>query len=144
MSPTLSEAGTASGQALQFRGTTAESHGVIQIPIDTKVNIGNTDFTIEWLTKIHPGNNIATDCNAEGENWKMGSITFDRDTLGSGDLGKFGISLTNGKVAVGIANQYESYTLCGATNIDDDLWHHIEVTRTLSGFISIFIDGGNR
>ena len=69
-------------------------------------------------------------------------VIVDRDIFGSGDYGDYGISLAGGRIAFGVNNGTQSYTLLSSTVVADYNWHYIAVTRSAtSGTMQIFIDG---
>ena len=76
------------------------------------------------------------------DDWTLGHVIVDRDIFGSGDYGDYGISLAGGRIAFGVNNGTQSYTLLSSTVVADDNWHYIAVTRSAaSGTMQIFIDG---
>lgn len=100
------------------------------------------DFTLEFWMKANSANNASGACAGGGDDWIHGNIILDRDIYGGSDYGDYGISLYGGKIAFGVANSNMSNTLCGATNVADNVWHHIAVTRSSStGAMSIYVDG---
>lgn len=119
----------------------------VKIPVDAPekpVDIGNGDFTIEFemralLSDNPKGGNAAAGAN---EDWTLGHVIIDRDIFGPGDYGDFGISLCNGKIAFGTNNGSQSRTIIGNTNVADNQWHHIAVTRQASnGAMRIYVNG---
>jgi hypothetical protein len=106
------------------------------------VDVGATDFTLEWWMKSLPAANISGECSPGGESWMDGNVILDRDVSGDGDYGEYGVSLMEGKIAFGVSNGSVTETLCGTLPVDDNQWHHIALTRNVSsGLIRIFIDG---
>jgi Laminin G domain. len=105
------------------------------------VNIGATDFTIEFWLRFQAGQNPSGPCQESGDNWINGNIIFDRDIFGGGDYGDFGISLYGGRIAFGVNNGSSGYTICGNTALAADTWHHIAVVRLTSGQMRIFVNG---
>ncbi len=133
---------------LRFYGNAWGDFDRVKILIDDPqngsfpVDIGSTDFTIEWWMKSLPSENTSPTCTPEGDNWMEGNSILDRDVPGDGDYGDFGVSLMEGRIAFGVNNGSTSQTLCGTTPIDDNRWHHIALTRYFDdGLIQIFIDG---
>jgi hypothetical protein len=118
----------------------------VKIPIDLPekpVDIAN-DFTIEFEMKALLADNPLGTSATQGNNddWTLGHIIIDRDIFGSGDYGDYGISLTAGKVAFGVNNGSQSFTLIGTSNVADNAWHHIAVTRNATtGAMRIYVDG---
>jgi hypothetical protein len=123
----------------------------IKIPIERphpdsaqrKINVGG-DFTIEFQMRADAADNPHGDDAVSGENdhWTLGHVIVDRDIFGDGDYGDYGISLAENRIAFGVNNGDESYTLIGGSNVANGEWRHIAVTRnTTTGFMEIFIDG---
>ena len=119
----------------------------VKIQIDNPAvpaDVGAGDFTIEWWMKTNKDANLGTVyCNAPvGDGWITGNILFDRDISGAGDYGDYGISLGSNRVAFGIGSANGGATICTSTEVENNLWHHIAVTRSVStGQIRIFVDG---
>jgi hypothetical protein len=108
------------------------------LPID----VGKTDFTIEWWMKTIPSDNTSHACTPEGGDWMDGNVILDRDVPGDGDYGEYGVSLMDGRIAFGVHNGSAGQTLCGNTPIDDNQWHHVALTRYYEdGLMQIYIDG---
>jgi hypothetical protein len=105
------------------------------------MDIGSTDFTLEWWMKANPGENNADSCTPGGQNWESGSHVFDRSVYQEDGTGELGVSLADGRIAFGVNNGTESDTLCGITDIADGNWHHVAITRGLDGSMSIYTDG---
>jgi hypothetical protein len=75
------------------------------------------------------------------DDWTLGHVIVDRDIFGNGDYGDYGIFLAGGRIAFGVNNGTQSYTLLSSTVVADDNWHYIAVTRSAtSGTMQIFID----
>ncbi len=140
--------GTALGTSLRFFGNGVDDIDRVKIPLDApgttkRVDVGATDFTLEWWMRALPGENPANDdgCGAN-DGWITGNIVFDRDVYGPGDLGDYGVSLKGGRVAFGVAAGGSGITICGVTDVTDGAWHHVAVTRQASnGRLRIYVDG---
>jgi len=131
------------GFALRFYGNGYGDIDRVKIPIDppVPVDVGG-DFTLEWWMKARIEDNASSACTSgANEGWINGNIIFDRDVFGAGDNGDYGVSLAGGKIAFGVNNGSESYTICGEVAIADGGWHHVAVTRRVTGEMSVFIDG---
>lgn len=133
---------------LQFFGNGWGDFDRIKILVDDPVSgglpvdVGASDFTIEWWMLTMAEDNQSAPCVPGNDNWMDGNVIFDRDVPGVGDHGDFGISLTGGTIAFGINNGSASETLCGTINIADGYWHHVAVTRSITGGgMRIFVDG---
>ncbi|WP_448543098.1 LamG-like jellyroll fold domain-containing protein [Roseiflexus sp.] len=133
------------GYSLRFYGTGARDVDRVKIPLDAPhrpVDVGATDFTIEFWMRALPDANASGPCAGGQDTWINGNIMFDRDIFGTGDYGDYGISLYGGRIAFGVATSTASRTICGVTFVADGQWHHIAVTRRYSdGQLSIFVDG---
>lgn len=132
--------------ALRFFGNGIDDIDRVKIPIDNPekpVDVG-LDFTIEFQMKAQLTDNPLGTNATQGNNddWVFGHVIIDRDIFGEGDYGDYGISLVNGKIAFGVNNGTNSFTIVGNTNVADGNWHHIAVTRNqTSGELQIFING---
>jgi hypothetical protein len=108
------------------------------------INVGQSDFTIEFWVRCSASLQDGTATAGANYSWIDSPIVFDRDLLGSvGSGGDFGISLTDGRVTFGIENSGGSQrTIMGTTDLRDDVWHHVAVTRVRSsGDMAIYVDG---
>ncbi len=141
---------TSSGWAgsLRFGGTGSGDLDRVKVSIDgppRSADVG-LDFTLEWWMRATFADNNTPPCTAGQiglDGWRNNAnILFDRDVSGSGDFGEYGVSLRGGRIAFGVAVGGTGETLCGSTNVADNAWHHIAVTRRASdGQLRIFIDG---
>lgn len=133
---------SSAGFALRFFGTGKDDLDRVKIPLDTPVNIGAEDFTLEWWLKANPGDNQSGACGLGNDNWITGNIIFDRDVWGNGDYGDYGMALAGGRIAFGVNNGISGDGICSTTDIADGRWHHLAVTRRLAdGWLGIFVDG---
>lgn len=136
----------AQNYAIRFRGNGTGDIDRIKIPIDNPhvlCDVG-LDFTIEFKIKCLLTDNPLGSSATEGANddWTMGHIIIDRDIFGNGDYGDYGISLANGRIAFGVNNGTNSYTIISNNSVADNMWHTIAVTRdATSSTLQIFIDG---
>ena len=132
--------------SLRFFGNGDNQIDRVKIPIDpdVPVDVGATDFTIEFWMRAPPGENNASPCNAgPTNNWIFGNIVIDRDIWGAGQTGDYVISLFTDGLAFGVwVSGGGDRTICGDSALDDNQWHHIAVTRRLSdGRMQLYIDG---
>ncbi|MBW2292511.1 MAG: LamG domain-containing protein [Deltaproteobacteria bacterium] len=107
----------------------------------SQANVGAGDFTIEFFMRSPIGENPnpALSCGF-GLDWVNSNIMIDRDRFNQGRT--FGIGLLGGAVAFGASDEFVGYTLCGTTDLRDDLWHHVAVERRASdGRLRIWVDG---
>lgn len=138
--------------ALRFQGASSADRQRVRLPLASPArasNVGAGDFTLEWWLKALPGDNmtwtvtqtITATCGVN-DGWLNGSILFDRDVWGAADYGEYGVSLADGRVALGVNNGLAGTTLCGTAQVADGAWHHLAVTRRRSdGWLRIFVDG---
>jgi len=92
----------------------------------------SADFTLEYWIKTSQHGPAATD-------WTSGKGIVDASAAGQAKI--FGTSLVNnGILAFGIGNPAK--TIKSVKRINDNLWHHVAVTRKKSsGIINLYIDG---
>ncbi|MBM3121337.1 MAG: hypothetical protein FJZ97_04015 [Chloroflexi bacterium] len=144
--------------SLRFYGNGTGDIDRVKIAVDDPLNtysgppidVGATDFTLEWWMKSLPGDNPApaVACGAN-TNWISGNIVLDRDRFNQDR--KYGVSLADGRIVVGVSGQGSGdLTLCTTTRIDDGQWHHIAVARNrwtgtnppmVDGELWVFVDG---
>jgi uncharacterized protein YjdB len=142
---TVTEAGGGSNFALQFYANVLNGQGRVSIPLDAParpVDVGATDFTIEFWLRGRAADNTegAVPCGLSTDAWIEGNIVLDRDRFTQPR--DYGLALLNGRVAFGIRTASDvAYTLCGTTSVLDDQWHHIAVTRRITGDLALFLDG---
>jgi hypothetical protein len=106
------------------------------------VDVGETDFTIEWWMKTILSENTSPECTIEDGEWMDGNVILDRDVPGDGDYGEYGVSLMDGRIAFGVHNGSIGQTLCGNIPIADNQWHHVALSRYFEdGLMQIYIDG---
>lgn len=139
------------GSALRFCGTGADDIDRIKVPVDDPrtdvgtlpVDVGATDFTIEWWMKATLDGNRQGEirCGPGNINWINGNILIDRDRFNQGR--KFGVSLGAGRIVFGATGDADDHrTICGTTNVADGRWHHVAVQRRRAdGEMSLFVDG---
>ena len=135
-----------SGYALRLYGNgfAAPGRDRVLIPIDAPprpVDVGATDFTIEFWMRALPGENGGVARCNEKDGWIDGNIIFDRDIDGSGDYGDLGISLGNGRVVFGVSVGAAGTSVCSSQSVADGQWHHIAAVRTVNGAMQLFVDG---
>jgi len=116
----------------------------IEFPIvGNKLNIGTTDFTIEFWMKVPSGVYNYT-LPMAGPGWVWGNIILDRDIYGNYPE-DFGISLYNGNIRFGTGPDPDVNTIqTSGVDVADGNWHHVAVVRTLSGQARIYVDGIQR
>jgi len=133
-------------RSLRFYGNAVNDIDRLKIRLDTParpVDIGETDFTIEWWMKALPGENEAPAQIPQNEIWVLGNIILDRSVTDDGNNGELGVSLQDGRIAFGVRSSvdFKSDTILGNINVTDGAWHHVAVTRSLDGWMQIFVDG---
>lgn len=131
--------------SLRFFGSGAPGIDRVEIAIDPAVpaDVGAGDFTIDfWVRPTTVMFTYEETCSAGAEGWHSGNVVIDRDRSGAGDHGDFGLAITRGGVAFGVARGATGAGLCGTVNIVDNTWHHVAVTRTAAtGALALYIDG---
>ncbi|MCX7894676.1 MAG: LamG domain-containing protein, partial [Thermoanaerobaculum sp.] len=144
-SPTPTPPPPTSTYSLRFYGTGTGDIDRVKIPLtlgssSLPVNVGG-DFTVEFWIRFAPGQNSSGPCSGGEDTWIFGNIVFDRDIFGTPDYGDFGISLYGQRIAFGVHNGSTGLTICGATPLSANTWHHVAVTRALAGQMRIFLNG---
>ncbi|MGD8732724.1 MAG: metallophosphoesterase, partial [Anaerolineales bacterium] len=138
------------GFSLRFDGVYNDTENRVRIEIDDPnnndpgppVDIGATDFTIEWWLKATPGENIAPAVTCgENQDWLLGNVILDRDRFEQDR--KYGVSMSDGKIIFGVSGDGTGdLTICGTTDIADGDWHHVAVQRQYSdGYLWLFVNG---
>jgi hypothetical protein len=106
------------------------------------VDVGATDFTIElWLRATSADNTAsAVSCGFDLA-WINGNILIDRDRFNQDR--KYGVSIAGGEVVFGVSGDGTGdATICSATQVTDDSWHHVALQRRRSdGRMSLYVDG---
>jgi hypothetical protein len=126
-----------------FGGASSGDNDRVKIQLDapeTPIDVGATDFTVEFFMRTATGNNASVGCNQNG--WTQGNIIIDRDRFGNSR--DFGVSMGDGRIAFGVTgtNVNDQDTLCGARLVNDGQWHHVAVQRRRSdGQLFIYVDG---
>ena len=136
--------------SLRFYGNGVNDIDRVKIRIDDPANsdpgppvdVGATDFTIEFWMRARSGENGAGAVNC-GSNiaWINGNIILDRDRFFQDR--KYGLSVAGGVVVFGVSGDGTGdYTICGTSDVLDDQWHHIAVERRRSdGWVWLYVDG---
>ncbi len=143
------EAGSGgAGFALRFFGNGVDDIDRVKIRIDDPalpddpgppVDVGATDFTIELWLRALPDENMAQGNSCSGNSWIEGNIVVDRDRFNQQRA--YGLSISDRRLVFGIDATGGSVTICGAAIVDDGLWHHIAIQRSLAGAMSLYVDG---
>ena len=131
------------GYALRFQATPGGEMGRVRIPIEPQVplDVAN-DFTLELWIKAEPGGNAGGSCQAGEDGWRYGNVIIDRNLTGPPDNGEYGLSLSGGRLAFGVATTRGSQTICGLIDVTDGRWHHVAATRRAAdGQLRIYVDG---
>lgn len=146
-SPTPTPGPSPATYALRFYGTGSGDIDRVKIPVvsatgtSLPVNVGATDFTLEFWVRFVSGENVSGPCQEGEDTWIYGNIIIDRDIFGVPDYGDFGISLYGGRVAFGVHNGSYGHTICSTATLAPQQWHHVAVTRRTNGEMRIFING---
>jgi len=137
--------------SMQFFGTGTGDIDRVKIPLLNSngtarlVNVGATDFTLEFWIKGTKLDNPTILCTAGAigkDAWATGVVVLDRDVLGDGDFGDFGVGLFGGRLAFGVTRSSGGQTVCGKGDVLDSSWHHVALTRQrATGELKIFVDG---
>lgn len=138
---------TPEGRSLRFRNRTSldQRGNRVMIPLQTPerpANVGADDMTIELYLRADSQNAATTPCADVQDAWTQGNLIVNRDNLGVADHGRFGLSLMDGRLAFGVTKATQGTTACGVTDLRDNRWHHVAVTRRASdGLIELWLDG---
>jgi len=139
------------GYALRFHGNGVDDIDRVKIRIDDPssalpappANVGATDFTLEfWMLGTAAENPAPAVVCGANHNWIFGNILIDRDRYNQDR--KFGLSIAGGRPVWGVTGSglTNELTICGATSVLDDQWHHIAVQHRVSdGQMWLFVDG---
>lgn len=140
--------GGGAGFALRFFGNGVDDIDRVKIRIDDPelpddpgppVDIGATDFTIELWLRALPGENMAQGNSCSVNSWIEGNIVVDRDRFGQPRA--YGLSISDRRLVFGIDAVGGSVSICGAAIVDDGIWHHVAIQRSLGGAMSLYVDG---
>jgi concanavalin A-like lectin/glucanase superfamily protein/List-Bact-rpt repeat protein len=137
----------APGGSLRFHGNgiRAPNQDRVKIRIDNPAvpaDVGATDFTLEfWMKALASENSAGPQSCGTNINWINGNIVFDRDRYNQDR--KFGLSIAGGRFVFGVSGDGTGdRTICGVTNVLDNVWHHVAVQRRRSdGQMWLFVDG---
>ncbi|MCS6842741.1 MAG: PQQ-binding-like beta-propeller repeat protein [Caldilineales bacterium] len=144
-SRTQPAAAQGTGYALRFYGHGTNDIDRVKIRLDAParpVDVGATDFTLEFWIKANAADNPATVSCGQNDGWITGNIVFDRDVFGDGDYGDYGVSLGSGRIAFGVNNGTSGNTVCSSGVVADGQWHHVALTRVRNtGQLRVFVDG---
>ncbi|MBZ0231556.1 MAG: LamG domain-containing protein [Deltaproteobacteria bacterium] len=131
--------------SLRFFGTGSGGIDRVEIAIDPQVpaDVGAGDFTIDfWVRTNSLMFTWAETCTTGANGWQSANVVVDRDRMGNGDHGDYGIAITRGGIAFGVSQGAAGAGLCGTRNVVDGTWHHVAVTRVAStGALSLYVDG---
>jgi hypothetical protein len=115
-----------------------------QIPDDPgpPVDVGGEDFTLEFWMRASATDNPASavTCGANLD-WIYGNILIDRDRYNQDR--KYGVSIAGGQVVFGVSGDGTGdFTVCSASDVLDDAWHHVALERRRSdGRLWLYVDG---
>ena len=136
------------GKSIRFHGTGTGYNDRVEIPVQNngqsnKLNIGATDFTIEFWMKVPAG--VTNTPVGGGSGWIWGNIILDRDVFGD-TPDDFGLSLFNGNLRFGTGPNVDTNTIqTSGVNVADNQWHHVAIVRIASsGQVRIYVDGTQR
>jgi hypothetical protein len=137
--------------SLRFFGTGTGDIDRVKIPLRNAngtprlVNVGATDFTLEFWIKGAKADNPTAACTTGSigkDTWATGAVVIDRDVLGDGDFGDYGVAVFGGRLAFGVTRSSGGQTVCGQRDVLDGSWHHVAFTRQrATGEMRIFVDG---
>lgn len=125
----------------------------LQTPLDLGDPADSADgsFTIEFWLRANAGDNPrGSGCEGGAPiDWIACPIVVDRDINGSGEFGKYGLSICNdGTIRAGFerVSPVGGVLVCTApTNAYDGSWHHIAFTRDgTTGEACLYLDGVQR
>jgi hypothetical protein len=145
----LAPAAVAAG-SLRFHGNGAGDIDRVKIRVDdpataladSPVDVGVTDLTIEFWLRASAAENFAPAVIC-GRNtaWIFGNVVLDRDR--SNQDPAFAVSIAGGRVVFGVSGDGAGdRTICGASDVLDEAWHHVAVQqRNSDGRMWLFVDG---
>jgi len=139
----VQQGGAVAGFSLRFYGNGGGDVDRLTMALDPQVpaDVGH-DFTIEFWMKADTSANGTTSCQAGEDGWRYGNVIVDRSMSGSPEQGEYGISVSGGRIAFGVANARGSQTLCGLIDVADGRWHHVAVTRRAAdGQMRVYVNG---
>lgn len=136
-------------RALRFYGSGGLRGDRVRIRIDDpettapgpRLDIGGTDFTVEFWIRPTPGGNEnpAIECGPNND-WVTSNIIIDRDR--HSQPFSYGIGIAGGVIVYAITGEFASYSSCGVTDVTDGAWHHVAAQRRRSdGQMTLHIDG---
>jgi hypothetical protein len=139
--------------SLRFFGQAVPNANRVMIKVDphVPVDIGASDFTIEFWMKARAADNTpSTPCRSgSGENWITGNIIIDRAIWEHDRYGDYGLAMfraADGVAALGFGmfqgGTGHAFGVCGSRNVGDGRWHHVAITRDAgNGIVRLFVDG---
>jgi hypothetical protein len=131
-------------RSLRFHGNGA---GVdrVRIRIDgppTAVDVGATDFTIEFWLRANAGDNTSAGPCVATAGVENGNFLLDRSAYNGGLHGLYMVVLFPTGIAVSVSHPPSDGAACGTIAVADGGWHHVAITRQLSsGQVRLFVDG---
>ncbi len=116
------------GTSIRFHGTGTGYNDRVEIPVQgNKLNIGATDFTIEFWMQVPAG--VTNTPVGGGSGWVWGNIILDRDIYGN-HPNDFGLSLFNGNLRFGTGPNPDTNTIqTSGVNVADGQWHHVAIVK---------------
>jgi len=118
-----------SNYSLRFNGN-KDSSFAFSLLNNPSINIGDSDFTIEFWIKPDNDFSAGANCSANADVFTQGALIFDRDIFGPGDYGDFGISLMNdNRLAFSIHNGTLGVTLCSEP-VGLGQWNYVAAIKT--------------
>lgn len=133
--------------SLRFNGNGADVNRV-RIPLEDgsttqyPINVGAGSFTVETWIKAQYSENTTTATSSDA---RYSNIIYDRDSWGEQRGHVIGVTRSGSNLVAcfGQAGSSGNWaTIFTTSNIGDNNWHHIAVTRNIStGVVRIFVDG---
>ena len=135
------------GWALRFHGNGVNDIDRVKIAIDAPprpADVGVGDFTLEFWMYAALAENGSRPAPAAATTGSRATSSSTATSTARATGATSAISLYGGRISFGVAQDTNGNSICGATMVADNQWHHVAVTRRISdGQLRIFVDGNS-